>query len=104
MSGRGRLDRMAPDIDRSKRASAPGTVIRHREVARSYVGVLARGARINRWIPDRREGRAFKRADHWADRSPILRQLMSGRGRKAHSANPLRRFPVAVQEHVTDVT
>ena len=45
----GQLDRRAHDIDRSRRTSAPGTVIRHREVGRHYVGVLARGARIDRW-------------------------------------------------------
>ena len=47
----------ARDIDRSDRASAPDTVIRHREVARPCVGVLARGARINRW-PRRKKGRS----------------------------------------------
>jgi len=36
-------------MDRSERTSAPDTVIRHRKVARPYAGVLARGARINRW-------------------------------------------------------
>ena len=42
------FDRQARDIDRSNRTSAMDTVIRHREVARPYAGVLARGARINR--------------------------------------------------------
>jgi hypothetical protein len=41
----GKVDRIAGarDIDRSKRASAPDTVIRHRKVARPYVGVLPEG-------------------------------------------------------------
>ena len=65
MSGGGRLDRVARDIDRSKRASAPDTVIRHREVARPYEGVLARGARINRWTQNRRGGSSFKGTVYW---------------------------------------
>ena len=48
------------DIDRSKRASALDTVIRHREVARPYVRVLARGARINRWPRGRSAPKEFK--------------------------------------------
>ena len=58
----GKVDRIAGarDIDRSKRASAPDTVIRHREVARSYIGVLARGARTNRSPRDKKERRQFK--------------------------------------------
>ena len=48
------------DIDRSKRASALDTVIRHREVARPYVRVLARRARINRWPRGRSAPKEFK--------------------------------------------
>src|SRR5438270_4313947 len=61
----GKVDRIAGarDIDRSKRASAPDTVIRHREVAQPYVGVLARGARINRW-PRGRKGRRLSQEPH----------------------------------------
>jgi hypothetical protein len=50
------------DIDRSRRASAPDTVIRHRAVARPYAGVLARGARINRSPRNKIGRRQFKMA------------------------------------------
>jgi hypothetical protein len=48
------------DIDRSKRASALDTVMRHREVARPYVRVLARGARINRGPRGRSAPKEFR--------------------------------------------
>src|ERR1700746_3955425 len=51
---------MAPRHRPVQRASALDTVIRHRKVARRYVRVPARGARINRWLRRRSAPKEFK--------------------------------------------